>query len=328
MSGEQARFYDAGAETPLPAQRERIGDRMRRRNGPVKGLLLIMLLLGAAIGIVAFKLRRPAEVDEPDPHEGQVLVNDGYNDVWITPIEGVEVSDLTQEDFDTADGKIVYTGEDYDTVLGVDVSEHQLWIDWQKVADSGVKFVYIRSGYRGYTQGSLNNDAWFRTNIDGAREAGLEVGVYFFSQAVNVAEAIDEANFVLDQIRDYDVTLPVMYDWEKLEDIPEARTNDVSPDIIGDCGVAFCETIRAAGYDAGIYFNRQLGYYGFDLGRLKDCKLWLAEPGDYPSFYYAGNIWQYTHEGEVPGIDGPVDLNLMFTRRPEPTPEPDASPQP
>ena len=300
---------------------------MRKRKSLAKGLLLIILLLAAAIGIITIKLRRP-EIEEVDPHEGQVLINDGFNDVWITPIEGIEVNGLKKEDFDNSDGQIVYTGDDYDTILGVDVSEHQHWIDWEKAAADGVQFVYIRSGYRGYTKGSLNTDAWFRTNIDAAREAGLDVGVYFFSQAINVAEAIEEAKYVLEQIKDYPVTLPVMYDWEKFEDVPEARTNDVDVSIIGDCGVAFCETIRAAGYEAGIYFNRQLGYYSFDLSRLKDCKLWLAEPGDYPSFYYAGNIWQYTHEGEVDGIEGSVDMNLMFIKRPEPTPVPDASPAP
>ena len=93
--------------------------------------------------------------------------------------------------------------------------------------------------------------------------------------------------------------------------------------------MAFCETIRAAGYEAGIYFTRQLGYYSIDLGRLRDCTLWLADwETDYPGFYYAGNIWQYSQEGEVAGIEGPVDLNLMFIKRPEPTPEPEASPQP
>lgn len=302
---------------------------MRKRRGGI-GKWIVAVLIVAAIAVFLFLPNDAIQsiTGKEDPHAGQVLINDGYNDVWITPYEDVEVNDLNKEDFAQSGGKIYYTGDDYDTVLGVDVSEHQHWIDWKKVADSGVKFAYVRSGYRGYTKGSLNDDAWFRTNVDGAREAGLEVGVYFFSQAVNVAEAIEEARYVLDQIKGCEITLPIMYDWEKLEDTPDARTNDVDPSIVGDCGIAFCETIRAAGYDAGIYFNRQLGYYSFDLSRLKDFKFWLAVPGDYPDFYYAGNIWQYTHEGEVPGIDGEVDLNLMFIRRADPTPEPDSSPAP
>lgn len=294
----------------------------RKRNG--LGLLLIIVLCAAALLLMIG--RKPSELlnlaPSADPHEGQVMINDGFNDVWITPYEDVEVNDMKKEDFSGSDGKVYYTGTDYDTVLGIDVSEHQKWIDWPKVAESGVEFVFIRAGYRGATQGGLYTDPWFRTNVNGARDAGLDVGVYFFSQAVKVSEAIAEAKYVLDLIGDYDITLPVMYDWEKLEDMEEARTKELDPSIVADCGVAFCETVRAAGYDAGIYFNRQLGYYSLDLSRLKDFKFWLAVPGDYPDFYYAGNIWQYSDKGEVPGIEGDVDMNLMFIKRPEPTPEP------
>ena len=298
---------------------------MRKRSGRGAGVFIIFVFFSAIVLIAFARLHRTDE--EPvDPHAGQVLINDGFNDVWITPYEGVEVNEIKKEDFDTSGGKIVYTGKDFDTMLGVDVSEHQWEIDWQQAADYGVQFAIIRSGYRGYTQGGLFEDPWVRRNVEEAKKAGLEVGVYFYSQAINVAEAIEEAKFVLNQIEGYDITLPIMYDWEKLEEFPDARTNELDPSIVGDCGVAFCETIRAAGYDAGVYFNRQLGYYSFDLSRLKDFKFWLAVPGDYPDFYYAGNIWQYDPKGTVPGIEGEVDMNLMFIRRPEPTPEPDASP--
>ena len=118
-----------------------------------------------------------------------------------------------------------------------------------------------------------------------------------------------------------------MYDWEIPENADDARTNGLDPSIIGDCGVAFCETVRSAGYDAGIYFNRKLGYYSFDLSRLKGFHFWLADwETDYPGFYYAGNIWQYTQAGKVPGIEGEVDLNMMFIKRGEPASAPDPSP--
>ena len=302
---------------------------MRRRNSRGKGLLLIILLLAAALGVVVIKLRGPKETEEPrDPHEGQVLVNDGFNDVWITPIEGVEVSDLKEEDFDGRDGRVVYTGEDYDTVFGIDVSEWQGEIDWQKVAASGVKFAFIRSGYRGYTMGTLKEDRYFKQNMEGASANGIQIGVYFLSQAINVAEAIEEANYVLEQIENYNVELPVIFDWEKYdaEQFPDARTNDVELSVMSICAVAFCETVKAAGRDAGIYFNLQYGYYGFDLGRLKDFSLWLADPSDYPKFYYAGNIWQYDPHGTIDGIDGEVDFDLMFIKRDEPAPETSPAP--
>ncbi len=301
-----------------------------RRNSRGKGLLLLILLLTAALGIVVIKLRQPKEEKFVNPHEGQVLVNDGFNVVWITPAEGVEVSDLKKEDFDKTEGQVVYTGEDYDTVLGIDVSEWQGDIDWQKVAAYGVKFAYIRSGYRGYTKGTLKEDPCFRKNMEGAAKNGIRIGVYFLSQAINVEEAIEEANYVLEQIKDYNVELPIIFDWEKYdaETFPDARTNDIELSAMSVCAVAFCETVKAAGFDAGIYFNLQYGYYGFDMGRLKDFTLWLADPSDYPKFYYAGNIWQYTHEGEVPGIEGAVDMDLMFVKRAEPDSDTDVSPAP
>ena len=301
-----------------------------RRNSRGKGLLLLILLLTAALGIVVIKLRQPKEEKFVNPHEGQVLVNDGFNVVWITPAEGVEVSDLKKEDFDKTEGQVVYTGEDYDTVLGIDVSEWQGDIDWQKVAAYGVKFAYIRSGYRGYTKGTLKEDPYFRQNMKGAAENGIQTGVYFLSQAINVEEAIEEANYVLEQIKDYNVELPIIFDWEKYdaETFPDARTNDIELSAMSVCAVAFCETVKAAGFDAGIYFNLQYGYYGFDMGRLKDFTLWLADPSDYPKFYYAGNIWQYTDEGEVPGIEGAVDMDLMFVKRSEPDSDTDVSPAP
>ena len=301
---------------------------MRRRQSGGKGLLLLILFAAAAIGIAWIVLSRQKEEQPVDPHEGQVLVNDGFNDVWITPIEGVEVSDLKEEDFDGRDGRVVYTGEDYDTVFGIDVSEWQGEIDWQKVAASGVKFAFIRSGYRGYTMGTLKEDRYFKQNMEGASANGIQIGVYFLSQAINVAEAIEEANYVLEQIENYNVELPVIFDWEKYdaEQFPDARTNDVELSVMSICAVAFCETVKAAGRDAGIYFNLQYGYYGFDLGRLKDFSLWLADPSDYPKFYYAGNIWQYDPHGTIDGIDGEVDFDLMFIKRPEPAPETSPAP--
>ncbi len=310
--------------------------RRKRRRSAARILRSILLILISAIIVTVLVLLTsvffpeilPELEENKDPHEGQVLINDGFNDVWITPYEDVEVNELTEEDFDKTDGELSYTGEDFDTLYGIDVSEHQRYVDWQQVADSGKEFVFVRAGYRGSTQGGLYKDPWFITNVDGARKAGLEVGVYFWSQAVNVREAIEEARYVLELIDGYDITLPVMYDWEKIESMPESRTIETDPSIVGECGVAFCETIKNAGYDAGIYFNRQLGYYGLDLSRLKDFVFWVADPGDYPKFYYAGSVWQYSDKGSVPGIDGDVDLNMMFIKRPEPTPEPDASPAP
>ena len=131
-----------------------------------------------------------------DEHAGQVLVNDGFNDVWITPVEEVKVNPLVEEDFVVEEeGKIKYTGDFYSIKLGVDVSYHQFDIDWSKVPGAGIEFAMVRVGYRGYTVGSIFPDEYYQQNLKGARENGLDVGVYFFSQAMNVTAKITATRY-------------------------------------------------------------------------------------------------------------------------------------
>ena len=244
-----------------------------------------------------------------DEHAGQVYINDGFEDIWMTPYENVPASSLVWGDFQTVGGIPSYVGSGFTTELGVDVSEHQWEVDWQAAARM-IGFAYIRLGYRGYTEGGLFVDPWYETNITGASAAGLDTGVYFFSQAVNVGEAIEEAEFVIENLRGYRVNLPVIFDWEHVDE--EARTDNVSEQTMTDCAVAFCRTITNAGYDAGVYFNRKLGYHGFDLSRLADYTFWVSVPGEFPDFYYAADLWQFSFEGTVPGIEGNADLNMRL----------------
>ena len=149
--------------------------------------------------------------------------------------------------------------------------------------------------------------------LTGAAAAGLDTGVYFFSQATNVGEAIEEAKYVIEHLRGFRVNMPVIFDWERVEQ--EARTDGMTEEAMTECAVAFCKTIQNAGYDAGIYFNRKLGYHGFDLSRLADCAFWVSVPGDYPDYYYACEFWQCSFTGSVPGISGEADLNMRFIPR-------------
>lgn len=274
-----------------------------------KIFLIAALVLIAAAAVIAMVIAlKPKPVD---PHEGQVYINDGFGMVWMTPLEGVDVNPITESDIRTVNGTPSYTGSDFETRRGVDVSEHQNEIDWQQVAQSGVDFAYIRLGYRGYTEGGMFEDAYYKQNIEGALANGLDVGVYFFSQAISVSEALEEAKYVLDRIEGYDISLPIMFDWEKI-DGGGARTDNLPTETLDDCAVAFCETIKNAGYSTGVYFNRHLGYYGFDLSKLTDYEFWLAVPGDFPDFYYKTDIWQYTFAASIPGISTETDMNLMF----------------
>ncbi len=282
------------------------------------GLLFSLLLLIGIVSMLLIWLFRPAE---RDPHEGQVYINDGFNMVWITPLEGVDPSPLSLQNFRIVDGQPYYTGQDFETRRGIDVSEHQQEIDWALASQTGIDYAYIRAGYRGYTEGGLFEDPYYAANIRGAMDSGLDVGVYMFSQAISPEEARQEAEFVLELLDGKALDLPVIFDWEKI-DGGGARTDNLEPEVLTECALAFCQAIQAAGYEPGIYFNRYLGYYGYDLSRLTDYCFWVAVPGEYPDFYYATDMWQYSFEAEVPGVPTPTDINLLFIPLAPETPAP------
>ncbi len=193
---------------------------------------------------------------------------------------------------------------------GVDVSFWQGDIDWTQVASAGMEFAMIRLGYRGTTKGGLGADDYAGINYENATAAGLQVGGYFFSQAVTPEEAIEEAEFVLDMIRGWNITMPIVYDWEYGG--ADSRTANVDARTLTDCTLAFCRTIEQAGYEAMIYFNEDQSNKDMHLGELTDYRFWLAQYGEMLDYPYQVDMWQYTCEGSVPGIEGNVDINLLF----------------
>ena len=230
--------------------------------------------------------------------------------VWSDP---VPPNEYDGEAFAVADGFLTYNKGV--SRVGIDVSSHQKEIDWQQVAGAGVEFAMIRAGYRGYTEGGLFEDEYYRANMEGALSAGLEVGVYFFSQAVNEAEAVEEAEFLLSLLEGWEVSLPVVFDWEK-QDKETSRTKDVSGGTMTACTLAFCRVIEAAGYLPMVYFSPSKAYGELDLEQLMQWPFWLAHytpEWSFTSFRYHFHIWQYSDEGTVPGIGGDVDLNLCLT---------------
>lgn len=201
-----------------------------------------------------------------------------------------------------------------DAQYGIDVSSHQGVIDWAAVKEAGIDFAIIRAGYRGITQGTLFTDEYFEANIEGALEAGIEVGAYIFSQAASEEEAIEEAEYILDLIGGREIQYPVVFDWESVNS-EGSRTTYIDRENLSKYACAFCDTIKNAGYTPAIYFNRQVGYLGYDFDEICEYALWLAEYADYPSFYYSFDMWQYSSSGSVPGIEGNVDLDICFTAR-------------
>lgn len=232
----------------------------------------------------------------------------------LVPTKPIPANTYDSQAFKVEDGFLAYEG-DAPSLVGVDVSSYQQDIDWQAVAAAGVDFAIIRVGLRGYAYGNIVEDAHFRQNIEGALAAGLDVGVYFFSQAVNIWEAMEEATFVLSRIRGYDITFPVVFDWER-QDKEGSRTITTSGEVQTDCAIAFCRLIEQAGYLPMVYASPSKAYDEMDLSRLTQWPFWLAHytPNWQPTgFRYHYDIWQYSCEGQVDGIPTPVDLNLCLT---------------
>lgn len=195
--------------------------------------------------------------------------------------------------------------------MGIDVSKYQGKIDWEKVAADGVEFVFLRLGLRGYESGKLVEDETFQANIQGALAHGIKVGVYFFSQAITVEEAVEEANFVLERIAPYQIDCPVVFDVEKVGD-SSARMNQLTAQERTDVTIAFLDTIEAAGYKSMFYHNMETALILLELERLQNYDRWFAYYGEELYYPYAYGVWQYSEKGSVAGIKGEVDMNIAF----------------
>lgn len=247
-----------------------------------------------------------------DPYEGMVSVPDGTGgQMWVELYKDLPVSGFTSEGFSNEGQFVVYDSESYRAMRGVDVSEHQKGIDWNAVREENVEFAIIRAGYRGYSEGEIYTDEYFQQNVEGALKAGLDVGVYFFSQATDESEAVEEAEYLLELIEDYEISLPVFFDWEPMYE-EGSRTAETDRATLTDCCLAFCKTVKEAGYESGVYFYRSLGYNHYELDKLSGLTFWAAAPGDYPDFYYAHRFWQYSYTARISGIEADVDLDILF----------------
>lgn len=283
-----------------------------------KFALFVVIVLVMGLGLVILKrfgtnINQPMEID---PHLGMVQVFNGEDYVWIIPENNVPVNQLTADDFSiNENGEPSYNGTAYASFRGIDISEHQGDIDWEKVKQSGIDFAIIRVGARGYSEeGKLITDAKFAQNFANARAAGLKLGVYFFSQAISVEEAREEAEFVLKLIDGAELELPVYFDWEHIVVGDDARTDGLPGNVATDCAIAFCDTVAAAGYKTGIYTNLDMSYYAYEMNRIADYGFWNAAVGEYPYSYYAFDIWQYSFDGNIPGIQYPCDMNMMLVK--------------
>lgn len=234
-----------------------------------------------------------------------------YGSYWLDIHENLPLNTYRADWFEKQSGFMQYTGRE--TTTGIDVSYYQGDIDWEQVKNAGIDFAILRLGYRGYEAGTLAMDSQFYEYLAGAEAAGIDIGIYFFSQAVTEQEAREEAEFVLSKLGSHTVKYPIVFDWEIIG-IKPARTDGLSAKTLTACAKAFCSTIADAGYTPGIYFTKYLGYVNYDLSQLSDYDFWFAEYSNTPSFYYDFDMWQYSDTAVIPGIHGKVDLDICFKK--------------
>ncbi len=244
------------------------------------------------------------------PDDLIVYVNNAY--VFYPISDMFEHNDYISENFvkDELTDEITYTDGNGNVISkkGIDVSKHNGEIDWKKVKEAGIEFAFIRVGYRGSSNGGLVLDDFFEKNIKGATENGIDVGVYFFTQAITEEEAVEEADFVLDAIEPYNLVYPVVWDIEDLD----GRTNELDAKTRTDCAIAFLNRIEGAGYKTMLYGNLMSMLYLMETDRIESYDKWFAYY-HYPDYYpYKYSIWQYSSKGKVDGIEGDVDLNICM----------------
>ena len=193
---------------------------------------------------------------------------------------------------------------------GIDVSKWNGDIDWDKVRNAGVEFAIIRAGYRGSVTGSLVEDPRFMENMKGATASGIPVGVYFFTQAVNEVEAVEEASAVVRLVREYNLEFPIFIDTEGAGG--NGRADGLDPGTRTLVCEAFCRTVENAGYRAGVYASRNWYNNNLYTDKLDKYFIWLAEYRSIPLYQGYYQMWQHTSKGQIDGISGNVDMNIYY----------------
>lgn len=268
------------------------------------------------LGQIAYNLstgKSTVETLRPLYPEDIVVVSNGA--FHFVPIQDhLKKHELLQENvvvLDNGEMQYIQDGQVL-SYKGIDVSKYQGNIDWQAVKADGVEFAIIRLGIRGYgEEGRIVLDDMFHTNIQGAQAAGIKVGVYFFAQAITEQEALEEAQFVLEQLSAYELQYPVVYDVEKVS-ASSGRMNKLSKEERTKVTLTFLEAIQDAGYTPMLYGNLEMMSVLIDVAQFEEYHKWYANYGSTLYYPYDFSMWQYSEKGRVSGIQGDVDLNISF----------------
>ena len=317
---------DKPEETEIIKETEEPMKHVSKNNGSKHRLPLIILavVLSAALVIgagylVMRVLSRPQQNDGDTVATSageRVTINDSVmGDIEIQTVKGAEVNTYTADGLEYDDNGYPVYYEDGKKIshLGADLSEYQGDVDFEKLKNAGVEFVMLRIGGRYYgDDGGLYEDKAFDSYYEQAKAAGLKVGAYFFSQAASAADAAEEASYAIKKLGGKALDYPIALDWENIAD-DAARTDNVTGDELTAIAETFCDTVTEAGYKSLVYSNTQQMFIMYDFETMKDYDFWLADYREFPTMYYKFDMWQYTMEGSIDGIEGTVDLNISFT---------------
>ncbi len=247
-------------------------------------------------------------------YSDQLVVASGGTYHFIPINDSLKKNDYVAESLVTmSNGELQYVqGGAVTSYKGIDVSKFQGKIDWKKVAEDGVTFAIIRVGYRGYGEkGTMVEDPMARENLQGANDAGIKTGVYYYTQAITEAEAMEEVNAVLEIVAPYRIDCPIVIDVERVSS-EGARMNKLDPETRTRIVKTFCDGIAAAGYRPMIYHNLEMGAVLLDIAQLEEYDKWFAYYKNELYYPYAYQVWQYSDKGRVQGISGDVDMNIAF----------------
>ncbi len=251
--------------------------------------------------------------DDAKDKDGYIAVTDDKGKKTYYEI----IKSLPQNDYDfennliNENGMLSYRDNKREAIKGVDLSKYNGAVDFAKLKDAGVGFVMLRLGSRGYGTGKIDLDEKFVEYAQNAKVAGIQTGAYFYSQAVNEAEAIEEANYIVGAVSGFNVKYPIAIDIEKVSG-DEARTDKLTNKERTAIVKAFCDAVKGYGYKPVIYATKEMLVSSLELEELSDYDVWLADydnPTDYP---YRFTMWQYSKTGKIDGITGDIDLDLCF----------------
>ena len=315
--------FDFEEEDDYPEEEAVLEDlRARSRRMRPEALMGIVAAVAAALLIAVLVLSLPYMFRDEDPETAKaqyIRQTEPEEEVILEPtISETEPENPTIPPDRNPYGRydFQYNRHNYlllqnvDSSPGVDVSAHQGDIDWAAVKKSGIEFAIIRLGYRGYGSGKLVEDEYAKKNLQAAKEAGLKIGAYFFSQALDIKETDEEIQFMLNMLADVDLDMPLVLDWE----IPaeDARTKNMDARTLTDIQLHFCGQMKKMGYQPMVYFNWHQSENLYYLSELEDYPFWLALYQDRMTYPWKVEMWQWTSSGKVPGIQENVDINVFM----------------